>query len=166
MAWRREVPGLWAERSSSEESSKKTLFGFGWEPMPSGCGRRLTFWRSWVRIPVLYAGWTLLTFNSCNNGNVFFCKIYLLIIIQVQFIHQITHFVLITRTLIINILTGLEQVCRNVLVVIKSSWASSCFSNLEKTHLGYVYFTSNLVRPSWDDDLHCEDFVILLIFQL
>ena len=96
----------------------------------------------------------------------FFCKIYLLIIIQVQFIHQITHFVLITRTLIINILTGLEQVCRNVLVVIKSSWASSCFSNLEKTHLGYVYFTSNLVRPSWDDDLHCEDFVILLIFQL
>ena len=22
------------------------------------------------------------------------------------------------------------------------------FSNLEKTHLGYVYFTSNLVRPS------------------
>ena len=29
----------------------------GWEPWSSGYGRRLTFWRSWVRIPVLYTGW-------------------------------------------------------------------------------------------------------------
>ena len=30
----------------------------GWEPWSSGFGRRLVYWRSWVRIPALYTGWT------------------------------------------------------------------------------------------------------------
>ena len=30
----------------------------GWEPWSSGYGRRLTYQRSWVRIPVPYTGWT------------------------------------------------------------------------------------------------------------
>ena len=40
-----------------------------WEPWSSGYGKRLTFWRSWVRILEQYTGWTFLTFICCKNGN-------------------------------------------------------------------------------------------------
>ena len=33
------------------------------KPWSSGYGRRLTFWRSWVRIPALYARWPFLHIN-------------------------------------------------------------------------------------------------------
>ena len=41
------------------------------EPWSSGYGKRLTFQRSWVRIPALYTGWTFFTYICCKNRNVF-----------------------------------------------------------------------------------------------
>ena len=40
----------------------------GREPWSSGKGKRLTFRRSWVRIPAPYTGWTFFTY--CKNCNV------------------------------------------------------------------------------------------------
>ena len=37
---------------------------------PSGYGRRLAFWRPWVRIPALYTGLTFFTCICCNYCNV------------------------------------------------------------------------------------------------
>ena len=34
-----------------------------------GTGKRLTFQRSWVRIPAKYTGWTFFTYNCCKNCN-------------------------------------------------------------------------------------------------
>ena len=39
----------------------------GREPRSSGYGRRLMFWRSWVRIPVLCTIWTFFTLICCEN---------------------------------------------------------------------------------------------------
>ena len=41
----------------------------GQEPWSSGYGKRLTFRRSWVRIPALYTGWTFFTYICCKNCN-------------------------------------------------------------------------------------------------
>ena len=38
-------------------------FFLGREPWSSGYGRRLSFWRSWVRISVLYTGWIFIHIN-------------------------------------------------------------------------------------------------------
>ena len=38
----------------------------GREPWSCGYGRRLTFWRSWVRIPVPYSGRTFFTLICCK----------------------------------------------------------------------------------------------------
>ena len=38
----------------------------GRELWSSGYGRRLTFWRSWVRIPVPYTGWAFFTLICCK----------------------------------------------------------------------------------------------------
>ena len=38
----------------------------GWEPWSSDYGRRLTFWRLWVWIPVPYTGWTFFHINCCK----------------------------------------------------------------------------------------------------
>ena len=43
---------------------------FGQEPWSSGYGKRLTFQRSWVRIPAPYTGWTFFTYICCKNCNV------------------------------------------------------------------------------------------------
>ena len=37
---------------------------------PSGYGRRLMYWRSWIRIPALFTGWTFFTYFCCKNCNV------------------------------------------------------------------------------------------------
>ena len=37
------------------------------KPWSSGYGRRLTFWRSWVRIPAPYTEWTFFTYFCCKN---------------------------------------------------------------------------------------------------
>ena len=42
----------------------------GREPWSSGYGKRLTFRRSWVRIPAPYTGWTFFTYICCKNCNV------------------------------------------------------------------------------------------------
>ena len=41
----------------------------GWEPWSSGYRKKLTFQRSWVRIPAPYTGWTFFTFICCKNCN-------------------------------------------------------------------------------------------------
>ena len=46
----------------------QTTWVLGREPWSSGYGRRLTFRRSWVRIPAPYTGWTFFTY--CKNCNV------------------------------------------------------------------------------------------------
>ena len=45
-------------------------FKVGREPWSSGYGKRLTFQRSWVRIPAQYTGWTFFTYICCKNCNV------------------------------------------------------------------------------------------------
>ena len=46
------------------------MLTLGREPSSSGYGKRLTFWRSWVQIPVPYTGWTFFTYICCQNCNV------------------------------------------------------------------------------------------------
>ena len=48
---------------------KPNLWPIGREPWSSGYGRRLTFLRSWVRIPAPDAGWTwhFFTLNCCKT---------------------------------------------------------------------------------------------------
>ena len=46
---------------------RATIITWGREPWSSLYGWRLTFERSWVRIPVLYTGWTFLILISCNK---------------------------------------------------------------------------------------------------
>ena len=42
----------------------------GRKPWSCGYGKRLTFLRSWVRIPAPYTGWTFFTYICCKNCNV------------------------------------------------------------------------------------------------
>ena len=50
------------------ECNKDSIYSiFGREPWSSDYGRRLTFWRSWVRILVLYTGWTFFHINLLQN---------------------------------------------------------------------------------------------------
>ena len=51
-----------------------TFVTIGREPWSSDYGRRLTFWRSWVRIPVPYTGWTFFTLICCKVGLMFVWK--------------------------------------------------------------------------------------------
>ena len=57
-----------------EKSENKQKDAIGWEPWSSGYGRRLTFWRSWVRIPVPYTGWTFFPFIHCKTVFMFVWK--------------------------------------------------------------------------------------------
>ena len=41
----------------------KKNWKIGWEPWSSGYWKRLTFQRSWVRIPAPYTGWTFFHIN-------------------------------------------------------------------------------------------------------
>ena len=45
---------------------KEVLPTYGREPWSSGCGTRPMSWRSWVRIPAPYTGWTFFTFICCK----------------------------------------------------------------------------------------------------
>ena len=47
--------------SACRQWIKRTFLGR--EPWSSGYGSRLTYWRSWVRILVLYTGWTFFLIN-------------------------------------------------------------------------------------------------------
>ena len=46
----------------------------GREPWSSGYGRRLTFRRPWVQIPVAYTGWTFFTLICCKLVLIFVWK--------------------------------------------------------------------------------------------
>ena len=46
---------------SDGDNVKGKNINLGLEPWSSGYGRRLMFWRSWVRIPAPYTGWTFFT---------------------------------------------------------------------------------------------------------
>ena len=50
------------------QSNNMITWVWGREPWSSGYGKRLTFQRSWVRIPAPYTGWTFFTY--CKNCNV------------------------------------------------------------------------------------------------
>ena len=52
-------------RWPSKQESKKLVNGR--EPWSSGYGSRLTFQRSWVRIPAPDTGWTFFTLICCKN---------------------------------------------------------------------------------------------------
>ena len=57
--------GLYLTISSSPLKIKKG----GREPWSIGYGRRLMFWRSWVRIPAPFTGWIFFTFVCCKIYN-------------------------------------------------------------------------------------------------
>ena len=59
----------WLDEESMKLYSRRrwiTVKHVGRDAWSSGYGRWLTFWRSWVRIPVLHTGWAFFTLICCK----------------------------------------------------------------------------------------------------